>query len=72
MDMSLSKLLGMVKDREVLHATVHGFSKSWTGLGNWAGTIAMSSLQIVLSKAYLLQYSVKHYSNKDNVLLVIE
>ena len=34
MDMSLSKLLGMVKDREVLHATVYGFSKSWTGLGN--------------------------------------
>ena len=27
MDMSLSKLLGMMKDREVLHAAVHGFSE---------------------------------------------
>ena len=73
MDMSLNKLLGMVKDREVWHAAVHGISKSCIGLGNWTETtIAMSSLQIILSKAYLLQCLHQHYSNKDNVLLVIE
>ena len=30
MDMSLSKLQGMVKDREAWHAAVHGAAKSWT------------------------------------------
>ena len=30
MNMSLSKLWETVKDREVLRAVVHGFTKSWT------------------------------------------
>ena len=30
MDMSLSKLQEMVKDREVWRAAVHGVTKSWT------------------------------------------
>ena len=30
MDMSLSKLQGMVKDREAWHAAVYGITKSWT------------------------------------------
>ena len=34
MDMSLSKLQELVKDREVWHAAVHGFTKSQTEL-NW-------------------------------------
>ena len=29
-DMSLSKLQEMVKDREAWHAIVHGVAKSWT------------------------------------------
>ena len=32
MDMSLSQLQGMVKDREAWHAAVHGVAKSWTQL----------------------------------------
>ena len=34
MDMSLSKLQDMVKDREAWCAAVHGFAKNWTGLSN--------------------------------------
>ena len=35
MDMSLSKLQEMVKDREVWHAAVHGVTKCQTGPSNW-------------------------------------
>ena len=34
MDMSLSKLRGIVKDREAWHAVVHGVAKRQTQLGN--------------------------------------
>ena len=34
MDMSLSKLREMVKNREAWHTVVHGVAKGWTGLSN--------------------------------------
>ena len=33
-DMSLSKLREIVKDREAWHAAVHGVEKSWTQLND--------------------------------------
>ena len=33
-DMSLSKLQEIVKDREAWRASVHGVTKSWTGLSD--------------------------------------
>ena len=38
MDMSLSKLQEIVKDREAWRATVHGITKSQTELGQWTTT----------------------------------
>ena len=34
MDLSVSKLQEMVKDREAWHAAIHGVTKSWTWLSN--------------------------------------
>ena len=36
MNMSLSKLQELVMDREAWHATVHGVTKNWTWLNDWA------------------------------------
>ena len=35
MDMSLSKLREIAKDRKAWCAAVHGFTRSWTWLSNW-------------------------------------
>ena len=37
-NLKLSKLQEIVKDREAWHATVHGIAKSWTQLGNWTNS----------------------------------
>ena len=42
MDMSLSKLREIVKDREACHAAIHGVPKSQTWLSNWTTTMLSS------------------------------
>ena len=54
MDMSLSKLQEMVKDREAWRAAVHGIKKSQTRLSDWTTTI------IILSRGYLFNVCLSH------------
>ena len=44
MDMSLSKLWEIVKDREAWHASIHGVAKRWTWLSDWTTTTNNTSL----------------------------
>ena len=45
MDMSLSKLREMVKDRDAWHAAVHRVAKSWTRPSDWTRNMTLTSIQ---------------------------
>ena len=65
MDVSLSKLQEMVKDREAWHAAVHGVTRNRTWLSNW--TSAISTLQTFIEHLTQVQnpHSLKVYMNYD-------
>ena len=47
MDMSLSKLQEMVKDREAWRAAVHGITKSRTWLSDWPELTELSIINLL-------------------------
>ena len=59
MDMSLSKLQEIVKDREAWHVAVHGVTKSQTGLRNWTATNILGSVK------FQIKVWSKHQSYKS-------
>ena len=62
MDMSLSKLLDLVRDREGWHVAVHGVTKSWTQLSDRTELIqssTSSSLTLDLSLCLLIVEEVE-------------
>ena len=50
MNMSLSKLREMVKDRETWRAAVHGVMKNWTRLSDWTTKDRVRSYEWTLSQ----------------------
>ena len=55
MDMSISKLREIMKDREAWHATVHGVAKRQTQLSNWARTLVCEPEIILRPLEYIKQ-----------------
>ena len=49
MDMSLSRVQEMVKDRKVWGAAVHGVAKSWTQLTDWTARLKDTSEHLLVN-----------------------
>ena len=49
MDINLSKLWDMVRDREAWHAAVHRVTKSWIQLSDWGTQYNVNSLAIIIA-----------------------
>ena len=64
MDMSLSKLLEIVMDREAWRVAVHGLTKSWKWLSNWkATTILQNSYCSIVAFIFGFMFGFLNYAD---------
>ena len=68
MDMGLSRLWEVVKDREAWRAAVHGVAKRWKWLSDWATTITS---RYVITSPYYCNYLLPSLAPIHTVALVI-
>ena len=57
MDMSLSKLCEIVKDRGAWRAAVHGVTKSWTWFSDWITTTTTNAILFLVFKEISILFS---------------
>ena len=59
MDMNLGKPRELVMDREAWHAVVHGVTKSWTRLSDWAELNIIGNFEVCLCEYSIFLYFFK-------------
>ena len=69
---SLSKLWGLVMDREAWSAAVHAVAKSWTRLSDWTELNTHVIYPRLKSSEIGVNWDVKAYSMASQVILVVE
>ena len=67
MDMSLSKLREMVKDRETWCAIVHGVAKNWTPLTNWTTTDPYNGILVTAKK----KCDIKSWKDREHFKCIL-
>ena len=66
MDMSLSKLWELLMDREALHTTAHGVTKSQTQLSNWT-ELNHSIVRILMDPISAIKINKNTYKVSTNL-----